>query len=179
MIGRIITYQSAQYGLLAAKPDWTTEIKVTLELPTDVSKEPITFQESRRNFAQSSRYKLTYASYLSNAADAQELRIFLTRLRGESMFVPMWPDACEILNAVSAGATSITLYDLPVRYGSTWIIGNADFSLYELVTVSNLNTSTFVLAVSALVNAWAAGTIMYPLMLGRFDDRPQVTALSD
>jgi len=179
MIGQIITYSGGTYGLLVAPPNWQTEVKVTLELPTDVSKEPITFQESRRNFAQSARYKLAYSTYTTNAADSQELRIFLTRLRGESMFVPMWPDACEILNAVTAGSTSITLYDLPVRYGTTWIIGASDFSTYEIVTVSNLNLSTNIATVSALANSWAAGTLMYPLLLGRFEERPQPTAFSD
>jgi hypothetical protein len=179
MIGRIITYQGASYGLLVAPPNWDTEVTVALELPTDISKEPITFQESRRNFAASVRYKLTYTCYLSNAADSTELRLFLTRLRGESMFVPMWTDGCEMLNAESIGATSIELYDLPVRYGTTWIIGTPDFSTYEIVTVSNLNTSTLIATTSALANAWPAGTIMYPLLLGRFDERPQPEAISD
>jgi hypothetical protein len=138
MIARIITFGGAQYGLLAAAPNWDTEVTVTLELPTDVSKEPITLQESRRAFAQSARYKMTWSSYLSNAADATELRLFLTRIRGESIFVPLWPDVCEIVPALTAGATVFGLVDLPVRFGVNWIIASQDFSLWEIVTVANI-----------------------------------------
>jgi hypothetical protein len=137
MIGRIITFSGSEFGLLMAQPNWDTEVKITLTLPTDVEKQPITFAESRRNFAASSRYTMEWTSYLSNAADATELRIFLTRVRGESIIVPLWPDGCEIQTAATAGATSITLLDLPVRSGATWIIANDDFSVWELVVISN------------------------------------------
>jgi hypothetical protein len=81
-----------------AEPNWETEVSVSLELPIDIAKEPITFNESRRAFAQSARYTMKWRAYLPTAQDATELRIFLTRIRGESFLVPLWPDACEIQN---------------------------------------------------------------------------------
>jgi hypothetical protein len=181
MIARIITFQGAQYGLLAAPPNWDSEVKVTLELPTDVSKELITFYESRRNFAQSARYKMSWTAYLSDAASSTELRLFLTRIRGEAIFVPLWPDVCEIIPALVAGSTLFQLVDLPVRFGINWIIAKQDFSTWEIVTVSSVNQDArrVHLAVG-VTHAYPAGTQIYPLLLGRLDDdRPKPEAITD
>ena len=185
MIARIITWQSAQVGLLVAPPNWDTEITVSLELPTDVAKQPITFTESRRNFAQSARYKMRWRSYLADAASATELRIFLTRVRGESILAPLWPDMCEVATGTLAGATAITTVDRPVRSSANWLIAAPDFSSWEIVAVSGI-TSTgnpaapwqFNLSPGA-VNAWPAGSFLYPLMFGRLDERPQPEAITD
>lgn len=182
MIARIVNYSGTQVGLLAAEPNWDSEIKVSLELPTDVTKEPITLQESRRNFAQTARYKMSWTSYLSNAADATELRIFLTRLRGEGLLVPLWPDVCELQNAIVVGATVFTLADLPVRFGAGWIIATENFATYDIVVVASINTATRVmrLAGSGVTHAYPAGTRLYPLLLGRLDDdRPKPEAITD
>jgi hypothetical protein len=181
MIARIITFQGAQYGLLAAPPNWDTEVKVSLELPTDISKEPITLNESRRAFAQSARYKMNWTSYLSNAADATELRLFFSRIRSESIFVPLWPDVCEIVPALTVGATLFGLVDLPVRFGINWIIANEDFTKWEIVTVSSINQSTRVMRLAiGVTQAWPSGSQLYPLLLGRLDDdRPRPEAITD
>ena len=181
MIAQIITWSSTQVGLLVAPPNWASEVKISLELPTDVSKEPITFAESRRNFAQSARYKMTWTSYLAAASDATELRIFLTRVRGESILAPLWPDVCETTANASIGATSFTTWDRPVRSGSNWLIASADFSTWEIVTVSSITGSAgaWTITTSAAANAWPAGTFFYPLVLGRLDERPQPDAITD
>ena len=180
MIARIVTIQGAQYGLLAASPNWEREVKVSLELPTDVSKEPITFNESRRNFAQSARYRMTWTSYLATAADSTELRLFLTRIRGETLAVPMWPDACEALNALVIGQTLITLVDLPVRYGTIWIVAKEDFSTYEFVNVVSIDSTTKMMRLQiGLTRAYAAGARLYPLLFGKFEERPTPEAITD
>lgn len=182
MIARIITWQSAQVGLLVAPPNWDTEIKVTLNLPTDVAKKPITFAESRRTFAQSARYKMSWRSYLSNAADATELRIFLTRVRGESILAPLWPDVCETTADAAVGATSFTTFDRPVRSSANWLIAAADFSTWEIVNVTGITGSAGAWTISispGAVNAWPTGTFLYPLILGRLDERPQPEAITD
>ena len=181
MIARIITYSNVQFGLLAAQPNWESTVTVELDLPTDIAKVPITFQESRRNFAQTSRYTMSWRSYLSNAKDADELRIFLTRLRGEGVIVPLWPDACEIGNSVPRGGTVISLNDVPVRSGVFWIIANSDFSTYEIVTgtlTQNASTGTLTLSVGTK-NAWPPLTICYPLIVGYFKKRPQPESITD
>jgi hypothetical protein len=181
MIARIVNVQGTQMGLLAAQPNWATQIKVTLELPTDVSKEAITFNESRRNFAQSARYSLAYQCYLNNAADATELRLFLSRIRSEMVAVPMWTDACETARAHGPGNTNILLVDLPARFGSTWIITTDDFSTFEFVTVQSLNTNNNMIAhlLVGLTHTYAAGCKMYPLLFGKFEERPKPEAITD
>jgi len=181
MVARIITYNLEPIGLIVAQPNWSSTVTVTLDLPTDIAKEPITFTESRRAFAQSSRYTMKWTSYLSNAADAAELRIFLTRIRGEVLAVPLWPDGCELTNAIVQGATSIALREVPVRWGSFWIIANSDFSTWEIVNgtlAAFVQNSTFSCGVG-VTKAWPAGTIMYPLMWGRLSDRPQPESITD
>jgi len=171
-----------QVGLLAALPNWDSEIKISLDLPTDVAKQPITFAESRRNFAQSARYKMSWKSYLSNTKDATELRIFLTRVRGESILVPLWPDVCETFADAIAGATSFTTWDRPVRSGSNWIIAAPDFSVWETVTVTSIVAagSQWTINISpGAVNAWPTGSLLYPLILGRLDERPQPESITD
>jgi hypothetical protein len=182
MIARIITWQSTQVGLLVAPPEWGAGVKIELEIPTDVSKQPITFAESRRTFAQSARYKMTWKSYLPDAASATELRLFLTRVRSESVLAPLWPDVCELATATLAGATSFTTWDNPVRSGSNWLVAAPDFSVWEIVAVTGIVASggQWTISVSpGAVNPWPVGTFLFPLMLGRLEKRPQPEAITD
>ena len=128
MIAQLVNFNGAQAAMLAARPNWDTPIKLTLDLPSDVEKQAITFLESRRNFAKSARYTFEWRCYLSNAADATELRILLTRLRGESVIVPLWTDVCELQNPITQGQSSWTLYDIPARGGVTWVITDETFT---------------------------------------------------
>jgi hypothetical protein len=180
MIARIITYANAQLGLLAAQPNWETEIKVSLELPTDVSKEPITFSESRRNFAQSARYRMEWTSYISNSADSTELRLFLNRVREVPIIAPLWPDVCELQSNAPIHATHLTLADLPAREGVFWIVTDENFTQWEIVQRASLDLTTKVMVLSVgLSRAYPAGTRLYPIILGRLEDRPQAEAITD
>jgi hypothetical protein len=181
VIARIVNFYGTQVGLLAAPPNWDTEIKVSMELPTDVSKQPITFSESRRNFAQSARYKMEWTSYLSSAADATELRIFLTRIRELPILVPLWPDVCELKTAVVAGTRSLPLIDLPARYSAGWIITDEAFTTWEFLIISSLDLVNSILGLPAggVHQAYPAGSRLYPLMLGRLEERPQPEAITD
>jgi hypothetical protein len=197
MIAQITTFQGASIGLLAAQPNWATEVKISLEIPTDIAKEPITFNESRRAFAQTARYTMKWRTYLSSAQDSTELRIFLTRLRGEPVAVPLWTDGCEIAASVPVGATVIQLLDAPVRYGTNWIIANDEFSSWEIVTTGAFTPPTGPLVIGdgggpealdangiihlspGTLKAWPAGTLMYPLLFGRLADRPKPEWITD
>jgi hypothetical protein len=181
VIARMVIINGTQCAFLAAQPNWETAITVALEMPTDVEKEAITFYESRRNFSQTARYKLTYTCYLSNSADATELRLFLTRVRAEPVVVPLWPDTCETARDQAVASTQILLIDLPVRYGSTWVIANDDFSQFDFVNVAGLNESGNMIARinPGLPRAYPKGSKMYPLLFGKFDDRPKPEAITD
>src|SRR5215472_2557101 len=181
MIARIVTVTGQQMGFLAAPPNWGTAVTLALDLPTDVSKEAITFNESRRNFAQSARYKMTWTSYLADAADSTELRLFLTRIRGETIVAPLWMDACETARQQNVGTTQILLVDLPARFGTTWLIATDDFSIFEFVTVATLNVNGNMIArlQIGVTHNYPAGSKMYPLLFGKFEQRPKAEAITD
>ena len=180
MIAQLVNFNGAQAAMLAARPNWDTPIKLTLDLPSDVEKQAITFLESRRNFAKSARYTFEWRCYLSNAADATELRILLTRLRGESVIVPLWTDVCELQNPITQGQSSWTLYDIPARGGVTWVITDETFTTWEFITVQSLNYTTQVMQATAGVSrAYPAGTFLYPLIIGRLEERPKPEAITD
>jgi len=176
---RIITYNGASAGLLCTQPNWETPVTVSLELPTDIEREPITFYESRRAFAESARYNMQWRAYLPNAAAAEELRIFLTRIRGEPVLVPMWTDMCEILAPLTPGQTTIALLDpAPVRSGTQWILAKADFSQWEIVNAVSL-TWPFLHILPGVIFNWAIGDFIFPLIIGRLIDRPKPESITD
>jgi hypothetical protein len=181
MIGQIVLINGAETALLTAQPNWESEVSILLELPTDVARQPITLKESRRNFAQSARYTMGWKAYLPTTKDAEELRIFLTRIRGEPVAVPIWPDQCSLNVDVTHGSTILPLYDLPVRWGTVWIIANSDFSLWEIVSVAGINFTTGVMTLAIGTHlTWTAATAsLYPVMIGRLTDRPKPESITD
>jgi hypothetical protein len=180
VIAQLVTFQNEQIGLICAEHNWDHELKLTLDLPTVIDKAPITLIEARLSFAQTARYTLEWIAYLANAKDSAELRIFLSRIRGETIAVPLWPDQCELQNGCTSGAITLTLKELPVRYGATWLLANDDFSQFEIITISNLNQTTRIISLAPGVRyAWPAGTQMYPLLFGRLTDRPKPESITD
>ena len=180
MIARIFTVAGQQVALLAAQPNWATEVTLALDLPTDIEKEAITLTEARRNFAQSARYTMKWTTYLSNAADSTELRIFLTRVRGESIICPLWTDQCEFANAVVTGQRNILLIDTPARFGASWIVTDSTFTNFEIVSVTGINLATNTITLSVgLSQAYPAGTYIFPLMAGRLTERPKPESITD
>jgi hypothetical protein len=180
MTALFYAFGSETLALLLAPPDWNSgPVTVELTLPTDTSRSQMSTVESRRAFAASTRYSLGYSAYLDNAAAALELRIWLQRLKGETVAVPMWTDAVELAQVVLAGTTVFfKTAPMPVRYGAQWIIMNDAASVFELVSISAL-TGTGVTLTSGVVNAWPNGTLMYPLLFGRLSERPKAEAITD
>ena len=161
LIARLINFYGSVRGLLAAKPNWDTEVKVSMELPTDISKQPITFVESRRNFAQSARYHMEWTSYLSSARGCHRVAHLSDRASVSiPILVPLWPDVCEVKNPLVAGQRLITSGRFPARYSAVWIITDEDFTSWELVIISALDlpNSALRLPVGGVTRAYPAGT---------------------
>lgn len=175
---KFITYQSEAMALLLALPDWSTPITVEVSIPDD-QETGLSGLVSARSFAESPRLTLAFKTYLASAADSTTLRLWLMQLQGQTMAVPMWTDQTEMANAIASGATSITkTADNPVFSGASWIILSADASTYEIVTVNSIVGNTITLA-AGTSNAWPAGTMMYPLLFGKFHERPKAEAITD
>src|SRR5581483_4241904 len=92
---------------------------------------------------------------------------------------PMWPDQAELSHPCGAGARSLRKTAVnPARYGTLWVIVNDALDTWEILQVSSV-TDDLVNLGAGTSRAWPAGTFLYPLILGRFDPRPELTATSD
>jgi uncharacterized phage protein (TIGR02218 family) len=176
---QFITYKGETVALFLLAPNWAQAVKLELQLPfTDITK-GLSAREQRRAFGDSARYSLEYSVTTADAKTSTDLRLWLNRLKGETVAVPLWTDGVEISAIANAGVTSIAKTSVnPAQYGAEWIIMSADASTFEIVTVTAISGTTVTL-LSGTTLTWAAGTLMYPLLFGRLDKRPQLTRDTD
>ena len=170
-------------ALLLASPNWDVEPKCEPQLPTDVASHPISAFESRRTFAGSSRYELTYKAEFWSIQEQTEFRLWLNQLKDQTIAVPLWTDDCVMTAPAIAGATSLNIGDHPARSGLEWIVIAPDASTYEIVQASAVGANSITLASPGLANNWPAGTICFPLMFGEFSEpgtgRVKIEAITD
>jgi hypothetical protein len=178
---RFIDYGDETLALLLAEPDRGKEVKITPHLPASITP-ALSDRKSRRNYARSFLHDLEYTLDLRDARASADLRLWLLRLKGETVAVPLWNDFVEI-GPVNAGNTSLPIaYGTPVRSGAAWIIlappaaGYDNPGTFEIVTVSNVTSTTLTLAAPGLALNWPAGTYAYPLMFGKLTERPELDA---
>jgi hypothetical protein len=175
---KFVDYNSETIALCLTPPDWAREVKVELNIPTDVAK-GISARESRRSFAQSARYTLEYQLDSADAKASTEMRIGLQRLKGETVAVPMWTDQCELSAAKNAGSTVLQkTADMPVRYGAEWILLNDAGTVFEIVVVTAIDATEIHLAAGTAF-AWPANTLIFPLLFGRLSERPKFEGITD
>jgi uncharacterized phage protein (TIGR02218 family) len=175
---KFVDYGGATIALILAQPNWATPPKCTATLPFTSIDKATSGRESRQNFGESHRYLLDYTPRFQGAALSTEFRIGLNRLTEETVAVPLWIDSVIISGAVAIGAGVINKTSaMPARFGSEWIILSADFETFEIVVVSSVNAGTIVLT-GATTKAWSTGTVMYPLLFGRFDPRPSLESIT-
>ena len=129
---KFITYNAEAIALCLALPDWGQEFKVEIEQPfTDVAA-AVSHRESRRRFGRTSRYALEFSVQVratlppapvvrTDAAYSTSLRLFLQRLKGEPVVVPMWMDGVETFGAIIGQTGIFKTATNPVQYGSEWI----------------------------------------------------------
>jgi uncharacterized phage protein (TIGR02218 family) len=174
-----IDYDDETLALLLATPNWSSDIKLQIDLPFTLVQKALSARESRGAFATSSRYSLEYEFFSEDAKQSSDLRLWLNRLKDETVAVPMWADGVELTASVNAGATLLLKRDNPVQYGGEWIVLSDDASIYEIVVVSNITDATITVQAPGLTLNWPAGTMMFPLLFGRIAERPQWTAETD
>lgn len=94
-MNEFITLNGETIALCLAAPNWEQPIVVELTLPATVERS-LSADESRRVFASSVRYELEYKALFPTAADSTDFRVWLNRLKGELVAVPMWTDQVEL-----------------------------------------------------------------------------------
>jgi hypothetical protein len=170
-------YQSAPLALFLLEPDWSRPVKVDLSLPTQLDR-AISGIESRRAFAASMRYSLSFSVFTANGPESTKLRLWLNTLRDEKVAVPLWTDVLTLSAGVSAGAEALTFTSLPARYGAEWLLLNLTSGLWEIVEVESIIGQTANLA-AGTSGAWTAGTLLMPLLFGRLAARPSLESITD
>ena len=117
------------------------------------------------------RRTLDFVASAMNTREAALLDNLIWGNQPDPIGIPIWPDGTFLASSAAASATSLTL---DTTYGGTV---NREFAvgsyvalwtnpfLWEIKAISGI-TSPGTLAIAALVNAWAAGTIVLPLTVG-------------
>jgi hypothetical protein len=177
---KFINYGGETVALCLALPNWQANLKVTIDLSEIVNiTDALSAKETRERFGKSGRYHFEYEILTGDAAHTNAVRLWLQRLKGETVAVPLWTDGVEIYSAAAIAATVINKTpDNPVQYGSEWIIVNQDASVYEIVTVNSVDLLHVNLAAGTTL-AWPAGTMMFPLLFGLVAERPKIKAETD
>lgn len=172
-----LTYSGEACALLPYEPEWSQTMKVTAKMVTDVER-GLSAVESRRVFGSTARYEMEYQAHVAGVLECTRLKQGLDRMKGETVIVPLWTDGMELAAGISPTATSLSISgDLRARGSAYYIILNEDTLTYEFVTVSGISGSTVTLAAGVTL-AWPAGTRIYPLLFGRFGERPQLTPVT-
>jgi len=175
---KFIDYGGETTALILAQPNRRIRPRITASLPFTDIETAIGAREQRRTFGRSSRYILEYTPWFKDAGFATEFRQGLTRLKDEPVAVPLWDDAIKLSSACIIGATTLQkTSDNPVRSGAEWIIlapepATWNAWTYEIITVTAISSSTLTLSAPGTTLAWPAGTLIYPLLFGRLEERP-------
>jgi hypothetical protein len=175
---KFLTHSDETIALLLAPPNRTVRPRVTPTLPFTNIDRALSGRQERRTFGQSSRYSFEYTPRFRTVKESTEFRLGLVRLKDEPLAVPLWNDGITMTSPCLAGASSLAKgnTDHPVRYGAEWVAIGANGS-HEILVVTNLSANALTLD-KPTENAWPAGTMVYPLLFGRFSPRPTLTSVT-
>ena len=175
-----VTFNGQSSLLVLAEPEWQTAPKVTLTTPGDVAAANYG-QESRRAFAKSLRYTLEYTPQTETLAQSTAIRQALNVYRSQPVVCPLWTDAVQMAVNQVNGSTLLPVAaspGLPARSGTNWIVVNLDTQAFEFISVSSVDAAGLHLSAGTAF-AWPAGTLAYPLLVGRLDPRPTLSPITD
>lgn len=165
-------------AVLLPRANWSTPPKLTTEFPfTDIER-AILGNETRRCYGLTEKHTLEVTStIIFNDFDATALRQGLNRLKDELVGVPIWTDFLRTTSALTTTGTSVNFSGAPPpRAGARWLFVSADGESFELVTVTVVGLTSLTFA-ARTGSAWPAGSYIYPMLFGRFQDRPNIEAI--
>ena len=182
-----ITYNSEAVALFLAPPNWDQPVTLEINGPFSANTVAVSAQTSRRQFAKTARYALEYyvstpipTSLSDDVVFSTNLRLWLQRLKGEMVAVPLWTDGVEISAPVTAGNTSFSKTSVnPAQSGAEWIVVSPDNSIYEILVVNAIASGTIGVNSPGAALNWPAGTMMFPLLFGQVISRPKFDAETD
>lgn len=167
--------------LFLLPPNFATDIKVTLSV-MDMAQVTQDNKSSTRSFTTKGRYTVEMECLCGNIQESTDIRMGLNRIKGELVVLPLWTDSVALTAQTNAGGTGVIFNhsNLPSRWGVWWVFVNLTTFVYELATVSSVGASTLVLG-GGTTFTWPIGSILVPLILGRFSPaaRPVFTKLTE
>lgn len=164
--------------LLLDEPEMSAGYALELTTPARVDKS-LAAKEERRVFGRSFRLSTEYTLALDTAAQCSAFRDGLKRLKGELLGVPLWMDQVTLPAASIAGTHTLAGDGTrPIRAGEWYVVFNGDPTAAEIVKVTGWSAANATIA-GALEATWPAGSILVPLMFGRFTERPKAEAVTD
>lgn len=158
-------------------PDWANGVTERLSWTTDVLMSP-TGAEQRRGLRQSPRVTWDF-DVIAEGDDRAALDLGLFAALGRRWCMPVWHDVWRLESSVAVGATTLpTGGDRDYQVGGLAVLLGEDSSSYEAVEVLSVSGSNITTTLP-LVNAWPAGTRIYPARIVQFVDMPQIQRETD
>lgn len=166
--------------LMLLPPNFSTPIKVTLSV-MDMAQVTQNNKSSTRSLSSKGRYTIEMECLAGNLQESSDIRAGLNRLKGELVALPLWTDAVSLTTLTVAGDTTSTFNSSmpPSRWGTWWAFINLTTFVYELVSVTSVSGST--ITTSSPSFTWPVGSVLVPLIFGRFSlsSPPTFTKLTE
>lgn len=167
--------------LFLLPPNFATEIKLTLSV-MDMAQVTQNNKSSTRSLSSKGRYTIEMECLCSSLQESTDVRQGFNRLKGDLVALPLWTDSVVTTSVSTTGATT-AIFDTdttPSRWGTSWVFVNLTTFAFEFRTVSTLSGSTITFSTGNVLT-WPVGSILVPLILGRFkaDSPPTFTKFTE
>lgn len=176
-----ITIGLSPVVLFMLPPNFATEIKVSLSV-MDQAQVTQNNKSSTRSFTDKGRYTIEMECLCGNVQESTDVRMGLNRLKNEYVSLPLWVDNVVLTAQTTAGTSTATYSGAfpPARFGAFWIFIDLDTYIFEILSVTSV-TGTTVTFSTPTVFTWPIGSILMPLIFGRFSvsNPPTFTKLTE
>lgn len=150
--------------------NWADGVTERLSFLTDVLRSK-TAAEQRRKLRNTPRRSIE-CDLLLKGSDRTFWDLFIDRLGGQEMTIPLYWDIVSIPDALVAGFSDRIDFDTSYRefqVGDLAILTRGKAQTYEIVEVAGIDAGGIDLA-DTVSSAWPAGTTLMPLRRGLIDD---------
>jgi hypothetical protein len=164
--------------VFSVMPNWANAIVERISYATEVlpSESDV---EQRRSLRVSARRSFE-ASFARHSTIRSRIDTFLAGVGRNRVLLPIWHE--QVYLTATLGST-ITLSDLAMREfvaGGMAIVTQNDPALYEVLSISTINTTTGLVTFSgAPLGTWPAGSKLIPLRVARVSAQSEMSNLTD
>lgn len=175
----IPTYNGQTIPVITLPPNWATRPKWRQSYSTTIT-EALDTTEERQARRPRPLYSLSYTTLGLRAAETAYLRRVIETADDLPVACPLWPMACQLTAAVSAGATTIVtedptdcLFGVFYEYALLW----ESYSMWEVIELESVNLTGFTL-LAAIAGEYSSQAFVLPLAYGHVPRGP-ITQLTD